>query len=146
MEKCEHLAIASVPVQKWNQIYDEEQSLEHGTIFPELNKPFYVTVQEEMKIPWKSTGDVKSKDGMLLQIQKTGFMIDDLCLYMDTHPDDTEGLKCLKSAIKKKKKLMCDFALQFYPLTAVCMADIYEKYPDSKCYCWQEGPAPWEGV
>ena len=34
------LAMAYVPWQHWNKIYDLEKGLEVGTIFPELNKPF----------------------------------------------------------------------------------------------------------
>ena len=40
MEKNQHLAIASVPIQEWNEVYDEEQALRMGTIFPELCLPF----------------------------------------------------------------------------------------------------------
>lgn len=35
------LAIASVPSQKWQNLYSEEEGLKNGTIFMELNKPFY---------------------------------------------------------------------------------------------------------
>lgn len=38
--------IASVPVQQWKEVYDEEQAFSNGTIFPELDKPFFVTVQD----------------------------------------------------------------------------------------------------
>lgn len=37
------LAIASVPVQQWEQPYNPGQALTHGTIFPSLDKPFYKT-------------------------------------------------------------------------------------------------------
>lgn len=35
------VAMQYVPWQKWNQIYCPEEGLSCGTIFPELNKPFY---------------------------------------------------------------------------------------------------------
>lgn len=38
-----HLAIATVPMQSWEQPYDPAAALKHGTIFPSLNLPFYVT-------------------------------------------------------------------------------------------------------
>ena len=34
------LAICYVPVQEWEQIYDEDTAFSTGTIFPALNKPF----------------------------------------------------------------------------------------------------------
>ena len=34
------LAMGSVPWQEWGKIYDPEEGLCNGTIFPELNLPF----------------------------------------------------------------------------------------------------------
>lgn len=37
------IAIASVPCQEWSEPYDDlAKALKEGTIFPELNKPFYM--------------------------------------------------------------------------------------------------------
>lgn len=35
------VAMQYVPWQHWDQIYCPEEGLQYGTIFPELNKPFY---------------------------------------------------------------------------------------------------------
>lgn len=37
------LAMATVPMQPWEQPYSPETALKHGTVFPGLDKPFYVT-------------------------------------------------------------------------------------------------------
>lgn len=37
------LAIATVPMQPWEQPYDPQTALKHGTIFPSLNLPFFAT-------------------------------------------------------------------------------------------------------
>ena len=34
------IAMAYVPWQKWQKLYEPSQGLEHGTIFGELDKPF----------------------------------------------------------------------------------------------------------
>jgi len=34
------IAICFVPVQEWEQIYDEDTAFSAGTVFPSLNKPF----------------------------------------------------------------------------------------------------------
>lgn len=34
------VAMAYVPWQRWNRVYDLEKALSAGTIFPELDKPF----------------------------------------------------------------------------------------------------------
>lgn len=80
----EHLAIASVPVQSWGELYNQDDALKTGTIFKELDLPFFAAEQIR--------------------------------------------------------------ASEFYPLTMDCMEGIYERDPSSTCYCWQEGPIPWEGV
>ena len=144
MDTNKHLAIASVPIQQWNTVYDEEQAFKAGTIFPELNKPFFVTALNET-----SSLDGKQLDGeqaMLLQIQKTSFVCDDLRLFLDTHPEDKQALALLKDTLKRKTSLMREFALKYYPLAEVCMGVIYKENPDSDCYCWPEGRIPWEGV
>ncbi len=41
MEKCKSLAMAEVPWQKFTQVMNGDQGLEHGTIFKELVMPFY---------------------------------------------------------------------------------------------------------
>lgn len=38
-----YLAIATVPMQSWEQPYDPQTALKNGTIFPSLNLPFYAT-------------------------------------------------------------------------------------------------------
>ena len=37
----EHLAIASVPVQSWGELYNQDDALKTGTIFKELDLPFF---------------------------------------------------------------------------------------------------------
>lgn len=37
----EALAMFYFPLQNWQDLYCEEEGLVHGTIFKELNKPFY---------------------------------------------------------------------------------------------------------
>lgn len=37
------LAMASVPVQSWGKIYDPSTALKKGTIFADLDLPFYIT-------------------------------------------------------------------------------------------------------
>lgn len=170
MHENEHLAIASVPIQQWGQVYDEKEALKNGTVFPALNKPFFVTEQgpsgnhpgmesrgtnpNSLRRESKSASPegaldpetAKKRQDMLLAIQQVSFTVDDVRLYMDTHPADMQGLTLLKKMIQRRKELLKEYAFQFEPLTMDCMADIYAEYPDSGCYCWQKGPSPWEGA
>jgi len=36
-----HLAIASVPVQSWGEVYDQNEALKTGTVFKDLDMPVY---------------------------------------------------------------------------------------------------------
>ena len=93
----------------------------------------------------KSPEEKRWRDKML-EVQKVSFMMDDLRLYLDTHPEDQDALAVFRDVVRQRKQTLSEFAEQFYPLTSDCMAEIYEKEPSSSCYCWQKGAAPWEGV
>lgn len=45
----EHLAIASVPIQEWTKIYEPEEALFIGTIFSELDKPFFAAEEKNRR-------------------------------------------------------------------------------------------------
>ena len=42
------IGICSVPIQEWEQIYDEDTAFSAGTLFPSLNKQFYGSMSEEV--------------------------------------------------------------------------------------------------
>ena len=136
MGKTQQLAIASVPIQEWCEVFDEVQALRNGTLFPVLHRPFYVTASEGKSLVEEECLDPERD--MLLQIQRVSFIVDDLRLYLDTHPEDKEGLKLWKENLKKKKEMMHQFAIQYYPLTENCIETEY--------YSWPEGRIPWEGA
>ena len=35
------LAMAYIPYQSWGEVYEPERALDAGTLFPDLDKPFY---------------------------------------------------------------------------------------------------------
>lgn len=149
MPQKEHLAMASVPVQQWGPLYDKEEALRQGTIFRELNLPFFAAADLEQGVKQESalSGKVQGEQGgMLLEIQQISFMLDDIRLYLDTHPQDPNGLQVLKQMAQERRELLGRFAGRFYPLTFDCMADLYRESPDTDCYCWEKGPVPWEAV
>lgn len=46
--QCNNLAIASVPMQVWQDTYRPEAAFMHGTIFPELNLPYIIAGRPSM--------------------------------------------------------------------------------------------------
>ena len=164
MAEQEHLAIASVPFQNWGELYEQAKALRIGTIFRNLDKPFFASEQDFGNIPGSCPSqrpgdpdenredmknhhsDQQGRECLMLQVMEISFMLDDVRLYLDTHPEDKDGLQLLKQVIQKRKQLMKDFAEKNFPLTMDCMADLYEKNPESDCYCWKKGCMPWEGA
>lgn len=124
------IAIASVPLQPWEQPYETCEALKQGTIFPCLYKPFYVV--EQMEKP--ECKPQSEEEASLLAIQEISFALVDITLYLDTHPEDQEALNYRNSCRVKRKELMKQFAEKYYPLTMDCEG------------VWTDGPIPWEGA
>ena len=87
-----YMAIPQVPMQEWTQVYDLPPALAEGTIFPELNKPFYVA-------PENSNTTLPRTDDAHVLFAQVCFALDDALLYLDTHPEDAE--ECLYDSIMK---------------------------------------------
>ena len=151
MAEQEHLAIASVSFQYWGELYEQAKALRIGTIFRNLDKPFFASEQDFGNIPGSCPSqrpgdpdenredmknhhsDQQGRECLMLQVMEISFMLDDVRLYLDTHPEDKDGLQLLKQVIQKRKQLMKDFAEKNFALTMDCMADLYEKNPESDC-------------
>lgn len=145
-----HLAVASVPIQTWGQIYDSQTALKRGTIFQDLDMPFYAaddggTAGCCCGVSGGSDPQQQERERLMLDISQVCFTVDDLRLYLDTHPQDVQALGMLKDHLAQRKQLLAEFAQRFYPLTMDCMAECGQREPGA-CYCWQEGPMPWEGA
>ena len=139
-----HLAIASVPCQQWGPLYDDGKALRQGTIFQELDLPFYVTEG----IPEGQCAQKENSSQLLCQIQQISFVLDDLTLYLDMHSEDGQALAMYQEKLAVRDQLKKEFAQKFYPLTRDCVAycqgqaGVHGDY----AFCWQDGPMPWEGV
>jgi len=137
--------MASVPLQKWCEPYDWPAALEKGTIFPCLNLPFF-RGEDNYTSPKASSSALKPKESeqaaMMLQICQISFAINDLTLYLDTHPDCSNGLSVFKKLCTERKSLLDKYAELFNPLTQDSMDSQNEQI---NCFTWSEGPLPWEG-
>lgn len=89
---------------------------------------------------------------MLQEINEISFTVNDLTLYLDTHPLDQEALTMFGDAMKKRKQLLENYGKEYEPLTMDCVCPdtnnetgTYTKYPGQKHFTWSDGPLPWEG-
>lgn len=87
----------------------------------------------------------------LLEIQETGFLLDDLTLYLDTHPLDPEALNAFDKARKERYEKMQAYAEQYEPLNLYLVdpennneTESYSKYLGREHFTWTDGPLPWD--
>ncbi len=83
------------------------------------------------------------RDTMMKEIAETGFLLDDLRLYLDTHPLDGDALNLYGEYSRKRRTLLDEYAGRFEPLACGCLC------PESsgsavKHRAWCGGPFPWE--
>ncbi|MDO4329839.1 MAG: spore coat protein CotJB [Lachnospiraceae bacterium] len=95
---------------------------------------------------------MSDRQQLMKQITEISFVIDDLVLYLDTHPLDTDALDQVTQAMAQRKELLGAYAKDFEPLTRCCIrpdtnnaSGQHTKYAGQKHWTWTDGPLPWEG-
>ncbi len=75
---------------------------------------------------------------MLKDIQILDFVLVDLSLYLDTHPQCRDAIEHYNHYLSIKNKLCKEFSAMYYPLSL--------QYADSSNeWRWSLAPLPWEG-
>lgn len=121
--------MAYVPFQESNpKTYSPVQALEAGTVFPELNKPFY----------GNKCGGVKmtEREILLKKISTYQFSILDLQIFLDTHPYDQQVLSQIKECKEKLLPLIEEYEEKYGPLRKE--ANTANKWQ------WVKNPWPWD--
>ena len=125
---CASMVFPYIPMQEYNsKHYDSNEALRSGTLFPGLNLPFHA----EMKSRFPS------EPAELIELMALDFAIDEMALYLDTHPNDDEALSLFHSYIRLSQQGRTKFEALYGPLD--------KKYisKDGK-YTWVNDPWPWE--
>lgn len=88
---------------------------------------------------------------LLQEINEISFIVNDLNLYLDTHPQDNEALDAFSHSMAKRRQLLDTYAKEFEPLTLNCVcpdtnnqSQTHTKYPGQKHFTWTDGPLPWD--
>ena len=76
---------------------------------------------------------------LLQEINEVSFAVNDILLYLDTHPCDEKAMKFYKDNASRRQELMKLYAREFGPLT---VDDALES--DDNIWKWMEQPFPWE--
>jgi len=107
----EQLAIASVPVQDYGEIYDDKKALCEGTIFSELDMPFFAADGENGKSSGKSAlfgmnqklPEEKEREELMTKLTEVSFVLDDLTLYLDTHGDEEQAVSLYEQKLTERE-------------------------------------------
>ena len=121
------LANPYVPFQMENPPkYDARKGMVRGTLFPGLDLPFMGMVNQKEKPDTPKT-----------ELQALSFAIQELALYLDTHPDDSEALELYREYQKKYHKGMMTYSENTQPLNHATPVD-------APRYTWLDDPWPWD--
>ncbi len=80
---------------------------------------------------------METREQLMRQIQSVGFAVNDLNLFLDSHPDDKDALAYFKELNRQYAALVADYTQHFGPLT---VADT----ENSDYFDWIATPWPWE--
>lgn len=75
---------------------------------------------------------------LLRKVYETGFAVDDITLYLDTHPCDKAALEYFHCVVKMSKEAIEAYESQCGPLTA-------DSVKSCDSWTWLNGKWPWEG-
>lgn len=129
--RCAPLAFPYVPMQDQDPPrYENATALQTGTLFPGLDLPFKAAMTDKLK----------TNNTALAELMALDFAIDELGLYLTTHPKDQEVLNLYWAYIKLSQEGRKTYQKMYGPLL---QTDITEQ----DGFIWLNDPWPWdEGV
>ncbi len=90
-----------------------------------------------MNVRNNQMGASTSKQALMNQINEASFAMDEILLFLDTHPDDAAAMEYYRNAAAMRHQAMDAYQRQFGPL----MVDgVFGNSWD-----WINDPWPWEG-
>jgi spore coat protein JB len=81
----------------------------------------------------------KDRANMIYEMCEVGFYLDDLRLFLDTHPNDCQALAMYNEYEMKNKVLADEYAVAYGPMD-------YSDMNNANTWKWVAYPWPWEGV
>lgn len=123
---CGDLASPYVPMlEPLPDRYSPTDALNNGTLFPALNLPFHLKINA-----------VNAVNTPLNELQALEFVISELGLYLDTHPEDEEAFYVYRQYVELEQKARNAYVAKHGPLYQTESAK-------SDSYTWINDPWPW---
>ena len=127
LPSCAPLAVPYVPLQPASSVrYEQKDALANGTLFPGLNLPFHLKVAPSTL-----------EEAAALEVQAICFVVNELNLYLDTHPEDTEAFRLFQQYSRTAAEARQRYEAQYGPLSQMTQTQ-YDSYT------WLDSPWPWE--
>ena len=114
-----------------SKFLNSHEALKYGNIEPST----YIPYKDYQVQSLKPKDEQESK---LFDLMAVWFTINEMNLYLDTHPKDPEAIELLMESIKKYDDLKVEYVLKYHPL-CLTLGD-YTKTP----FVWLD-KWPWEG-
>lgn len=126
LPECAPLAVPYVPFQQSNpKRYSQADALNNGTLYPGLNLPFRAKVNARV-LPQNA----------LTELQALEFVLQELALYLDTHPNDGEAFELFREYTALEEAARASFVASNGPV-------LRGETAQSKTYTWLKDPWPW---
>ena len=127
LPSCAPLANPYVPFQQeGSEIYDHNDAIANGTLFPGLNLPFRLK-ETAFSLP----------NNAAAELQALQFVLVELGLYLDTHKNDREAFNLYKQYAKLAEEGKARYVAMYGPLLQWDVAR-------DDAYTWLNDPWPWE--
>lgn len=81
---------------------------------------------------------VPERCSLMKSIYEIGFSLDDMILYLDTHPKDTSALEYYQKLRREYQELVKMYTINYGPLFA-------KNVNNDNYFSWVNRPMPWEG-
>lgn len=81
---------------------------------------------------------MNEKNALWKELFVSSFAVDDVILYLDTHPNDVQALRYYHDAVAKRNAAKDAYEAQFGPVTV-------DGVNAANGWTWEQGPWPWEG-
>lgn len=116
-----------------NQVLEPSQGFMRGNMFGNLYDPYknYKPANLDPK---------NEKEALLYQVMQYKFALNDLDLYLDTHPNDKEMIALYNKYLAIEKQMCDKYENMYGPLT------LDSNYLGTNTWNWKNSPWPWEGV
>ena len=115
-----------------DSFFNPAEGFAKGNMQADTYKPYKLT---NPSLPQVYT----ERQRMLLEVQKYGFAMWDLNLYLNTHPTDRNTMRLFEQYRNSYKKAKRDYESRY---GALCFEDTKT---DSGYWEWNRSPWPWEG-